>query len=156
MENINFIAEMKINEFKMMKEEKEKLINTCVDMINYYTDKLNSYKNDISESEEKLKQELICMIPESDYKQTKTQSSYKTPSAKIIKKMETKQIKLSDDYKESEIAEEYIKVKRSVDWINFKKILDIAGDNVINKETGEIIESCRIEIKPAETSIKII
>jgi hypothetical protein len=28
MENINFIAEMKINEFKMMKEEKETLMNT--------------------------------------------------------------------------------------------------------------------------------
>jgi hypothetical protein len=34
----------------------------------------------------------------------------------------------------------YIKVKKEVDWMNYKKELIISGDKVINKSTGEVAD----------------
>ncbi len=42
---------------------------------------------------------------------------------------------------ENQDMQEYIKIKKDFDWAGFKKQLDIRGDKIISKETGEIIEN---------------
>ena len=87
MENLqdkNINAELIVNDFKEVKLENEKLINTCESMIAKYQEKISEYKSNIENAEESLKQKLFNMIPEDDYKETRTQYTYKTPSCKLI------------------------------------------------------------------------
>jgi hypothetical protein len=153
--NTNLEIEKKVIEFKKYKEENEKLKNTCELLIKEYREKIEEYNNNIQKAEDSLKEQLFRSIPDADFKETKTQFNYRFPSGSFIKKKPSKSIKLRSDYKESEIPKDFIKIKKSVDWINFKKNLIINDDKIINKNTGEIIESCEIETKPEEFRIKI-
>lgn len=45
-------------------------------------------------------------------------------------------------------AENYVKLKISVDWENLKKQLVIVGENVCMKDTGEVIEGLRAKARP--------
>jgi hypothetical protein len=158
MENLqdkNINAELIVNDFKEVKLENEKLIITCENMIARYQEKILEYKGNIENAEESLKQKLFSMIPEEDYKETRTQYTYKTPSCKLTRKKAFKTIALKTDYIEKEIPKEFIKIKKSVDWINFKKDLVIEGESIINKTTGEIIESCEIKNNLESFKIKL-
>ena len=85
-------------------------------------------------------------------KDTKTQMSLKLPSGtiKFIKS------KLDYDRDDDELLEyckenatDFIKIKESVNWVEFKKHLEIKNDIVINKDTGEIIDGINvIEVVP--------
>lgn len=154
--NMQFTAELKITEFKQLKEEKTALIDTCKKMIEMYQEKIFGYEDSINKAEDNLKAELFAMIPHEAFKQTKTQFSYKTPSGQIIRKKQQQSIKLKSEYNEDEIPQEFIKVSRSVKWADFKKTLIINDGKVVNKDTGEIIESCDIELSPEEFKIKIL
>lgn len=154
-ENMDTIIEKKINEFKLKKLENERLILTCKDMIQYYKEKIFEYDNNNINLEECLKKELFEIIPQSSMKETKTQLSYKVPSGTFIKKFSQKILKLKNEYKENEIPEQFIKITKSVDWINFKKNLIIENDLVLNIDTGEVIECCNIETKPEQFVLKI-
>lgn len=155
MEDINILVELKIVDFKNYKEEKLRLINTCNEMIKLYQEKILEYKDNIHDEEEKVKEQLFNLIPESDFKETATQWSYKAPSGQFIHKKETENIKLKTDIDMDLINDEYIKIKKSIDWINLKKRLIIDDEKVINKETGEIIDYCEIEKKESEFKIKL-
>lgn len=152
---IDVTIEKKINEFKLKKMENERLISTCKDMINHYKEKIFEYENSNINLEEGLKKELFEIIPQNSMKESKTQLSYKVPSGTFIKKFPKDVLKLKEKYNESEIPEHFIKVTRSVDWINFKKNLIIENDLVINIDTGEIVECCNIEKKPEQFVLKI-
>jgi hypothetical protein len=90
-------------------------------------------------------------------KETKTELNYKTPSAKVYFKKQQSVMKLKEDFNENEIPDRFIKVKRDVNWAGYKALLKIVGDNVINQQTGEIVESVKIELKPeSELNIKIL
>lgn len=45
-------------------------------------------------------------------------------------------------------AENYVKLKLTVDWENLKKQLVIVGENVCMKDTGEVIEGLRAKARP--------
>jgi hypothetical protein len=78
-------------------------------------------------------------------KQTKTEQNYKLPSGKIFIKKESQSMKLNEEFNEEEIPDRFIKVEKSVKWGDFKKILKIDGDCVVNTQTGEIIKSVDIK-----------
>ncbi|SHH57191.1 host-nuclease inhibitor Gam family protein [Sporanaerobacter acetigenes] len=56
-----------------------------------------------------------------------------------------------------ENMQEYIKMKKDFDWAEFKKKLDINGNHIIDKETGEIveIEGLKLETKPEEFKVEV-
>lgn len=56
-----------------------------------------------------------------------------------------------------ENMQEYIKMKKYFDWAEFKKKLDINGNHIIDKETGEIveIEGLKLETKPEEFKVEV-
>lgn len=155
LENVQYLVELKINQLKEMQKEKQELIDTCNKMIEMYRGKVYGYQEEIEKAENQLKTAIISMIPNDEYKETKTQFSYKAPSGQVVIKKETEKIVLNKEFDEKEIPEDYIKIKKSVDWINFKKKLIVQNEKVVNKETGEIIESCNVEKIPEEIKLKI-
>ena len=93
---------------------------------------------------------------------TKTQKVYKLPSGSLKMKKEVvtfdydkeKLVKVAEKY---ENMQDYIKIKKDFDWAEFKKNLVINDEDIVNKETGEIveIEGLRLETKPSEFSVEV-
>ena len=88
-------------------------------------------------------------------KETKTQKSYKLLSGTLVFKKPSQKIN-HDDEKLLEFLDgtEFIKVKKSIDWAEYKKVLTISDSEVIDSETGEIVEACTVEDVPASFTIK--
>jgi hypothetical protein len=154
-DNINYLAEKKVLEFKKNKEEKENLIETCKKIIEEYKEKIYNYENDIKKNQERLKEELFNLIPNNEFRETNTQFKYCIPSGDIIRKKAYKDVKLKEFIEDKDIPIEYLKIKKTIDWINFKKKLEIQNESVINKDTGEIINIVEIVSNPESFKITI-
>lgn len=141
--------EMLLVELKEFKDEKQRLIVTCEEMVRQYQEKIEFYKAQIDIKETSVKEQLFGMIEIDKMKTTKTEQNYRLPSGKLFIKKESQFMKLKSKYNEAEIPERFLKVEKSVKWGDFKKILKIDGDCVVNTQTGEIIESVEIETKQA-------
>lgn len=85
-------------------------------------------------------------------KETKTQKKYPLISGELILKKETPKIDHDDtkilEWCRTENQEKYIKKieTEKLDWTRLKKELEISGDTIINKGTGEIIECEGIKV----------
>lgn len=116
------------------------------------------YEDEASFFEGKLREYFETVKTE----ETKTLEKYKLPSGQLKKKKESAIFKY-DKKKLVEIAEQYenmmdyVKIKRDFDWAEFKKNLEIKGNTIVNKTTGEIvdIEGLEIEIKPEEFKVEV-
>lgn len=151
----DLIMENLIIELNENQDENDRLIKTCKEMIDMYKFKIEEYETSKECKKTFVLSQIKSLLKGVDMKETKTQHSYKLPSATIIRKKAEKTIKLSEVIKEDEIPERFIKVKKLVNWVDFKKVLTIKDDLVVNTQTGEIIESCIIEEKLEEIRIKI-
>lgn len=95
-------------------------------------------------------------------KDTKTLKKYKLPSGELkLKKAKTtfkydknKLVEIADEH---ENMKDYIKIKKDFNWSDFKKKLMINGKNIIDKDTGEVIEveGLTIEEKPEEFNVEV-
>ena len=95
-------------------------------------------------------------------KETKTQKSYKLPSGTLKLKKATETFdynkeKLTEVAESNEDLKDYIKIKKDFDWAEFKKNLIIKDNNIINKETGEIVEIEGLSLieKPEQFSVEV-
>jgi len=143
--NNDYQMEKLLVELKEFTEEKERLMLVAKKMIEEYQDKINMYQEQILQKEQYTKDVIYSLIEIDKMKDTKTQKSYQLVSGKVIIPKDKYTIKLKSEYDESKIPEEYITVKRSVNWGEYKKQLNIHGNEVINKETGEIVDNVEIE-----------
>lgn len=157
--DLNFKVELLIDELRRYKEDRVDQLNTNKKMISLYQNKLNLLEKDIADKEQYIKSQITNLLDENldKMKETKTEFNYKTPSAKVFFKKQQNVMKLKPDYSENEIPSKFIKVERSVNWAGFKALLKIVGDNVVNTQNGEIVESVDIELKPeSELNIKLL
>ena len=102
--------------------------------------------------------EYIMSVPR---KETKTQETYQLLSGKLVLKKASQKMVPNEDtivkYLEENKLDEYIKVKKSPDWAEFKKSLKIVDGSVINATTGEVIpgEIIAIEDVPSKFDISL-
>jgi putative lipase involved disintegration of autophagic bodies len=112
--------------------------------------KIQQIKEDLQKKKEsignavQLKKDMLrAYFLQVPHKASKTQETYKLLSGTLIRKNPSTKIEVADREKLIQYAEtsaqDYIKIKTDVDWAGFKKVLDIDGDKVINKETGEVL-----------------
>jgi len=92
-------------------------------------------------------------------KSTKTQESYKLLSGSLVwkkpsQKMAPDKEKLLEYVKANNMPE-YVKVKEDVDWAGLKKDCTIQGNQVINNQTGEVIDCIAVEDVPGEFGVKL-
>lgn len=77
-------------------------------------------------------------------KATKTQEVYKLPSGRLVKKYKQPKIKRDNEalvaWLERNDMTELVKIEKKADWATLKKQTEIAGERVISKHTGEVIE----------------
>jgi len=85
-------------------------------------------------------------------KKTKTKHSYRLLSGSLVKKVGGTTLKQDEPallaYLKASGQTDLIKTEESPRWGEFKKRLEIAGDQVIDTTTGEIVDGVLIEQKP--------
>ena len=118
-------------------------------------DKVRNRIDFIDEDIQRKAELFIQTIDKKDLKEAKTQFKLELPTASvIIKKANTKMVAKDSlvEYLKHNHMEEYI--KESAEWGKVKKLFDIQGTAVINKETGEIVEDVVLETTPERVEVK--
>ena len=144
-------ADLEFKRFESVAKEKISLLQIRLDK------EKEQMQNNRSFFESKLREYFESV----DKKETKTQLSYKLASGNL----KMKKGRLDFDYKKDKLLsyarenklEELIKVSESFAWADFKKQLEIQGNSIINKDTGEVleIEGLGVIEKPSEFKVEV-
>lgn len=156
--NDDNMADWALRKIKDEEDERYRLISIAQNQIDELKEKID-HINEVYDNKSKfLKSHLGLYFERVKKKETKTQKSYKLLSGSLVYKKPSQKINHNDDelltYLEGSAQEEFIKVKKSVDWAEFKKQLVIQDGKVVDKELGVIIEGCTVEDVPASFDIK--
>jgi glutathione peroxidase-family protein len=153
MKERDFLIEKSIQEFKQIESDNRRLIEIAKAMKQEYDEKISYYLEKIKIAEEHLKAYIEPQLSIDEMKETRTEFNLRFPSAKIsISKESAKLIKPDV----TNCPEEFVKIKKDVDWINYKKELIIQDGQVINKKTGEIADVEFEIIDGGELKLKIL
>ena len=94
-----------------------------------------------------------------EHKTTKTKHSYRLLSGSLVKKIGGTALKQDEpkllEYLKASGQVDLIKTEETPRWGEYKKRLQIAGDQVIDTTTGEIVEGVLIEQKPDVFSVDV-
>ncbi len=92
-------------------------------------------------------------------KDTKTQKSYALPSGRLKLKYQNPEYKRNDEelikYLEKNKMDEFIKIKKSADWMELKKKTAPVDEGVVNIETGEIIPGITLVDRPPKFEVEV-
>lgn len=152
-------AEWALCKIKEEKKGKEELIAVCNSFIEKYQAKIQEYEKQFESSTSYLRQQLQEFFNIAPYKETKTQATYKLPSGTLKLKYPAIEYK-RDEKKLGEFLksnnyqgyyEEIVKPK----WAELKKICKVAGQYVVDVDSGNIIEGVEAVEKPASFEIEV-
>ena len=147
-----------INELNRLKKRMGEI---ATQEINDITEKLNArltaYNLRISKYEDLLRV-YFEGLPEEDVKETKTQRKYTLLNGSLILKKPKLTWEHDDakllDYLKASGQKEYIKTEEKPKWGEFKKTLGVMENgDVINSETGEVINCVTVSMTPAEFEV---
>lgn len=154
-------ADWAITQIKEAEEERDRLVTLAQDQIADLQDRIEALKTKCDNDTAYLKSLLGEYFRTVPHKETKTQETYKLLSGILVFKKPSVKINHNDDklveYLENSEGTDYIKVKKSVDWAEFKKNLVISDSGeIIDSELGTVIDSsvCSLEEVPASFNIK--
>lgn len=140
--------------------ERDRLIELAEEQIKDLTGRIEELKEKCDNEAGFLRSCLKMYFETVPTKETKTQKSYKLLAGTLVLKKSSQKITHDDgkllEYLEKNDGAEYIKVKKSVDWAEFKKTLTIADGKVVDTDLGEIIpeDVCGVEEVPEAFTVK--
>lgn len=148
-------ADWAIAQIHEAEAERDRLIALAEDQIKDLTDRIAELKTKCSNDTGYLRSLLAEYFITVPHKKTKTQETYKLLSGTLVYKKPTVKINHDDEellkYLE---GTEYVEIKKSLKWGEYKKNLVISDGEVIDGTTGELIKACSIEDVPASFDIK--
>jgi len=128
------------NQIEQLKEQIEDISKKCDNTTAFMRSKLAEY---------------FATVP---HKNTKTQEKYKLLSGELVFTKPSVKIVHDEDklleYLEESGGEDFIKTTKKVNWAEYKKILALDGNNVIDTDTGEVVNACTVEEVPAKFNVK--
>lgn len=154
-------ADWALEQIKIAEAERDRLVGLANDKIAELTEQIEALKSSCDSDTAYLKSCLFEYFGTVPHKETKTQSSYKLLSGSLVLKKESTKIEHNDEallkYLEENDGKDYIKIKKTIDWAEFKKNLTVSeSGEIIDSEIGTIIpvEACKIVDVPASFNIK--
>lgn len=151
-------AEWALAKIREEQAEAMRIMNVCKSMILHYEEQMKKAEEGLEKKTAYLKGQLEQYFEMVKKKRTKTQEVYKLPSGTLRRKYPKPEFKRDEDkllqwLKDRQMSE-YIKIKESPDWANLKKMVQIAGDKVVD-EDGEIIEGVTIVDRPPVFEVEV-
>lgn len=138
-------ADWAVQQIKEAEEERDRLITLAQNQIAELQDRIIGLTNKCDNETKYLKSCLAQYFETVKTKETKTQKSYKLLSGTLVLKKPGEKIEHDDEALLEWLEDtEYIKIKKSVDWAEYKKKLTIQDNLVIDTETGEVVECCKV------------
>lgn len=154
-------ADWAIAQIKEAETERDRLITLAQEQITDLQERIQELSAKCDNDTAYLKSLLAMYFDTVQTKETKTQKTYKLLSGTLVFKKPSVKINHDDekliDYLENNDGGDYIKLKKSVDWAEFKKNLIITDDGeIVDFELGTVIDSsvCSLEEVPASFNIK--
>lgn len=156
-------AEWCIKHIREIEEEEQRILSTIQSEIDRYTELKNKHIQTYTDDKVFFIEQLKGYMATVKTKELKTQYAYQLPSAKLVQKKDKADFEVDKKklakYMEENNYTDYLKEvnEKTVDWASFKKVLEVNEDNeIINTETGEIIEdeSLKVKIKYGSFEIK--
>ena len=156
------LADWALRTIREDEAERDRLISIAESQIDDLKQQVEELKTKYEKKSGFLKACLAQYMGRVPHKETKTQETYQLLSGKLVIKKASQKMVVPDDsrlveYLNKEGYKDHIKTKYSPDWAEFKKMLKIQDGDVINTETGEVVnpDIIRIEDVPASFDIKL-
>lgn len=152
-------AEWAIKKIKGEEEETNRYIAVCELMIQEYSLKIEKAKERLENRTSYLKSQLYRYFHQIPHRETKTQSSYRLPSGTL--KLKHQQPEFQRD---EEVLVKWLKDRGRLDlvtvvekakWADLKKSITVAGDVVVDPETGEIVEGIQVVERTSVFEVEI-
>lgn len=138
--------------------ERDRIISIAENKINELKNEIEEITREYDRKTSFLKSCLFDYFEKVDHRKTKTQESYKLLSGSLVMKKASNKIVKDDEtlvqYFIDNNMDDFIKTTKSPKWAEYKKRLEINGDDVIDTETGEIIDAVSIEETPPKFDVK--
>ena len=148
-------ADWAITQIHEAEDERDRLITLAEDQIEDLKNRIEELKTKCENDTKFLKSCLAMYFETVPSKETKTQKTYKLLSGTLVFKKPSVKINHDDDRLIEYLdGTEFVETKKSLKWGEYKKVLTISGDDVIDSETGEVVDACTIEDVPASFNIK--
>lgn len=153
------MADWALEKIKAEKEDMERLVALCEQKIQHYKEKADQFKKSYESSTSFLTSclaQYFNSVP--NKKKTKTQETYKLASGTLKLKIKGPELVRNDDelikWLEGS-APEFIKIKKSPDWAEFKKNLNIIEGNKVITRDGELVEGVSVFDRPSEFVVEV-
>lgn len=154
-------ADWALTKIHEAEDERDRLIALAESQIAELKNKIEDLKSKCENETGFLRSCLAMYFETVKSKETKTQKTYKLLSGTLVFKKPSIKINHDDEallnYLSENDGEDFIKIKKSVDWAEFKKNLTISDDGeVIDTELGIAIpaDACSVEEVPASFTVK--
>lgn len=148
-------ADWAIRQIHEAESERDRLIALAQDQITDLEDRIEELAAKCDRDTAYLKSLLAEYFETVKSKETKTQKSYKLLSGTLVFKKPSTKINHNDEkLLEYLDGTKFVEIKKSLRWGEYKKNLTIIDNNVIDSETGEIVEGCSVEDVPASFTVK--
>ena len=122
-------------------------------------DKVEKEEKQIIEQRDGRLAEYFETLDESQMKKTKTMHKYRLPSGELVKKFPEPEFKRNNDtlakWLEDNQLDEYVEIKKQAKWGELKKGIEVVGNSVVLKDTGEIVEGVEAIERAPEFQVKI-
>jgi phage host-nuclease inhibitor protein Gam len=153
-------ADWAIAQIRTAENERDRLIALANEQIKDLEDRIEELKTKCESDTAFLKSCLIDYFQTVTTKETKTQKTYKLLSGTLVFKKPSTKIIHNDEklleYLENNDGNDFIKIKKSVDWAGFKEHITISDGDIVDIELGTVIPNdiCSVEDVPASFNIK--
>lgn len=135
-------AEWAIKKIAEERAESARYISVCQDAIQRYQDKIEKAKADLDRKTGYLTFQLQRYMDTVKAKESKTQKTYKLPSGTLKVKYQAPEYKRDED-KLTEFLKknytDYVETVYKPKWAEFKKIVSLNRDAIVDEESGELI-----------------
>jgi phage host-nuclease inhibitor protein Gam len=154
-------ADWALTKIHEAEDERDRLIALAEAQVEDLKNKIEDLKNKCENETGFLKSSLYEYFGTVKSKETKTQKTYKLLAGTLVFKKPSVKINHDDEallnYLSENDGEDFIKIKKSIDWAEFKKTLTISDNGeVIDTELGTVIptDACSVEEVPASFTVK--
>lgn len=126
-------------------------------MADWYKESLEKIKEQQKENEEFEMQLLRQYFDTVPHKKTATQESYSLPSGKLVLKDQSPEWERDEDelltWAEKNGLDQFIKVKKSIDWDGLKKHLTVLDDMAVLEGTTKVVPTVKVVERGKKFSI---